>query len=109
MPKPETFSCSEPELSRTQPRKHKAIEHAQGQVPEGGGAWQRPACGGDAGEAVLSDCGRGRKVRVRQGVVMRGPSYRGRRLGTHLVEVGTEVRCDLRELGTAARCVMRKN
>ena len=68
MPKPETFSCSEPELSRTQPRKHKAIEHAQGQVPEGGGAWHRPACGGDAGEAVLSDCGRGRKVRVRQGV-----------------------------------------
>lgn len=41
--------------------------------------------------------------------MMRGPSYRGSRLGTHLVEVGTEVRGDLRELGTAARCVMRKN
>ena len=43
-------------------------QRARGQVPEGGGARERPARGGDAGEAVLPDRGRGREVRVRQGV-----------------------------------------
>lgn len=43
-------------------------QRAQGQVPEGDGARERPARGGDACKAVLSGRRRGREVRVRQGV-----------------------------------------